>query len=143
MKTMPSTIAVDFLFRLSAKVSPPIGISDGPQGSRMIVPAAGGSFAGPKLNGNILSGPGAEWATARPDGSLKADVRLALETDDKTIILMTYNGIAVPKGDSLTVRIAPLFEVAQGPYAWLNNVQAIGIGTPSKTGIVYDVFQVL
>ena len=140
---MLNALPVDFLFRLNALVSPPISVSNGPQGSRMIIPAAGGDIEGPKINGKVLSGPGAEWATLRPDGSLKADVRLVLETDDGAVILMTYNGIATPEGESLSVRTAPLFETGDPRYSWLNNVQAVGMGTPTDSGIIYDVYQIL
>lgn len=138
---MLKTLPVNFLFRMTALVSSPISISDGPQGSRMIVPTTGGAIEGAKINGRVLSG--AEWATLRSDGSIKADVRLVLETDDGAAILMTYNGIATLVGKSLTVRIAPLFETGDPKYTWLNNVQTVGIGTPTDTGIDYDIYQIL
>jgi hypothetical protein len=74
---------------------------------------------------------------------MKADVRLVLETNDGAAILMTYNGIATVVGESLTVRIAPLFETGDPQYAWLNKVQAVGLGAPTDIGINYDVYQIL
>lgn len=140
---MLDALPVNFLFRMTALVSAPISIQHGPQGSRMIVPAVGGTVEGPNISGKVLGGIGAEWATVRPDGSMKADVRLVLETNDGAAILMAYNGIATVVGESLTVRIAPLFETGDPQYAWLNKVQAVGLGAPTDIGINYDVYQIL
>ena len=55
---------------------------------------------------------------------------------------MTYNGIAKPEGDSLSVIIAPLFETAVPEFTWLNNLQTLGIGKPTDQGIAYDIYQI-
>ena len=138
-------LPVEFLFQVDVGTGtpPPILVPDAPHGARMIVTATDGSFEGPRLAGRVVPGPGAEWATLRADGSLHADVRLLLETHDGAHILMTYNGIALPDGESLRVRTAPLFQTGHPDYAWLNRVQAVGLGTPGGRGIVYDVYQVL
>lgn len=136
-------VPVEFLFRLDARVLAPVPIAPGPQGDRMIVGVASGSFEGPQLRGKIVPGQSSEWATTRPDGSIKADVRLLLETEDGVHVLMTYNGIGTLDDGGLRVRTAPLFEVGDERYAWLNRVQAIGFGTPTPDGIAYDVYRLL
>ena len=136
-----ATIEPVFLFCVEAEIGAIHSLGSGPQGPRMIVPAAAGKVSGPSVNGRIVPGAGVEWATLRDDGSIKADVRLVLETDDGATLLMVYQGIAAPVGDSLKVTVAPLFETDSERYAWLNNVQAIGLGTPTETGIKYDVYQ--
>jgi hypothetical protein len=140
LKSLP----VEFLFQMDVHVSDPMVVQPGPQGDRLIVAATGGTFFGPKLKGKVVPGPGAEWAALRPDGSLKADVRLVLETEDGTLILMTYNGIVCPGEDgNFRIRTAPLFETGDSRYSWLNQVQAIGIGTSHERGVLYDVYQIL
>ena len=94
-----------------------------------IIGVTGGTFEGPKLRGTLVL-PAGEWATVRPDGSAKADVRLTLKTDDGALILMTYHGIGLPQADgNVSIRTAPLFETGDARYAWLNTIQAVGIGT--------------
>ena len=138
------SLPVEFLFRMEAMLTKPITISPGPQGDRLIIGVKSGSFEGPKLRGQLVGGgPGSEWANNRPDGSQRVDVRLVLETDDGEFIGMTYNGVAVPEDDTLKVTTAPTFQTGAAKYAWLNNVQAVGIGDLIPKGIAYDVYRVL
>ena len=140
-----SELPVEFLFQIDVSTAepPPAFIEGAPHGSRMIVTATDGTFDGPRLSGRVVPGPGAEWATVRADGSIHADVRLLLETHDGVHILMTYNGIAREEDGTLRVRTAPLFQTGHPDYAWLNQVQAVALGTPGGRGIVYDVYRVL
>jgi hypothetical protein len=137
------SLPVEFMFRLDAKVLPPVPVSAGPQGNRLIVGVASGRCDGPAFSGEIVPGQGSEWATTRANGSVKADVRLLLLSDDGAHVLMTYNGIGTTDERGLCVRTAPLFETGDARYDWLNDVQAIGIGTPNATGIAYDVYRLL
>ena len=135
-------LPVEYLFTIHADTSTPAPtrVRGGPDGDRLIVTAGGGSFEGPKLRGKIVSGPGSEWAHTRTDGSIKADVRLLLETDDGGHILMTYNGIGTVEEHGLVVRTAPLFQTGDERHQWLNRVQAAGIGKPEGDGITYEVY---
>ena len=139
---MLTNLLVSFLFRIEAFIDEPIAISPGPQADRVIVAPTGGVIEGPALQGEIVAGPSSEWATLRADGTMKADVRLVLKSKDQQYILMTYNGIAKPVGDSLSVIIAPLFETAAQQLTWLNNIQTVGIGKPTDQGISYDIYQI-
>jgi hypothetical protein len=139
---MMNALPVSFLFRLEAFIDEPIAISPGPQADRVIVAPTGGVVEGPAFKGEIVSGPSSEWATLRADGTMKADVRLVLRNHDQQYVLMTYNGIAKPDGENLTVIIAPLFETAAEEFTWLNSLQTIGIGKPTEQGIAYDIYQI-
>jgi Protein of unknown function (DUF3237) len=140
-----TTVPVEYLFTFTAHLLPPQVIEAGPQGTRVIIGVTGGTFTGPKLRGVIVP-PAGEWATVRPDGSGKGDVRLTLQTEDGALILMTYSGIGRPQPDgSHTVRTAPLFETGDARYAWLNTVQAIGHGTAvggaeGFESVTYDIY---
>ena len=82
---------LEFLYEITAEVGAPIAIGDNPHGNRQIVPLVGGSFAGPHLNGTVLSG-GGDWLLIRPDGVGELDVRAALQTDDGALVYVTYRG---------------------------------------------------
>ena len=136
-----SALPVEVLFTFEAELGSRAAIENGPQGTRVIRDVTGGHFQGPRLKGSI-EGPAGDWVTVRADGSSKIDVRLTLRTDDGAVILMTYSGIGFRSeaGDVL-LRAAPLFETGDTRYAWLNRVQAVGIGQLRSASLVtYDVY---
>ena len=138
---MPETsLPVEHLFTITATMETAGMIANGPQGTRIIMGVPGGTFEGPRLKGTI-KGPGGDWVTLRADGSGRLDVRLLLETEDGALILMQYNGIFT---DGATrIRSAPLFETGDERYAWINSVQAVGLGSIGDGDVTYDVYQVL
>lgn len=135
-----TTIPVDFLFTMNATLRPePSVIANGPQGTRVVVTVTGGSFEGPRLRGTV-DNSGGDWVTMRADRSIKLDVRALLHTEDGADILVTYLGIGTRDGDGLAIRTAPLFETGDERYAWLNNVQAVGIGKAGTNEVTYDIY---
>jgi hypothetical protein len=94
------------------------------------------------MRGSVVP-PCGDWATQRPDGSLKLDVRLNLMTDDGAAILVSYFGIGVVEDGVFKARSAPLFETGDERYTWLNNIQAVGVGGLSGTTVFYNVYELL
>ena len=138
-----SSLPVEHLYKITLETGGvPVMIPAAPQGTRMLVEVKGGKFEGPKLNGTVVS-PGGDWVTQRPDGSIKLDVRLVLQTDDDAKILVTYNGIGTVVDGRLKARCAPLFETGDERYTWLNSIQAVGIGGVDGTTVVYDIYELL
>jgi hypothetical protein len=135
-----TSLPVEFLFTLNALTSAPTVIQNGPQGDRYVVAVTGGTVDGPKVKGKVAENPGGDWLTLRADGSFKLDVRLIIKTDDGADILMTYTGIGVRTATGVAIRSAPLFETGDERYAWLNNVQAVGIGAPGRGDVTYQVY---
>ncbi len=133
-------VRAEFLFSLTATTATGISIPGGPQGSRVVVPVTGGTFEGPRLRGSVEPSPGGDWITGRADGSFKLDVRLVLTTDDGVHIVMSYTGVGVRTADGLQLRTAPLFEAGDERYAWLNTIQAVGIGTSKSGSVSYQVY---
>jgi hypothetical protein len=78
-------ITTRHLFDVVVDLSPRLEIGDGPLGRRILFGAAGGTFHGPRLRGDVLPG-GGDWALFRPDGSMALDVRLALRTHDDSLV---------------------------------------------------------
>jgi Protein of unknown function (DUF3237) len=142
-----TTLPVRHLFTLEAKVDTPAPqVVTGPNGTRVVVAVSEGTFKGDRLAGVVAEGAGGDFALFRPDGSLRLDVRLVLVTDDGVRFYVTYNGVGTADGSGgLSLRTAPTFEAPDGTYAWLNNVQAVGIGRsdPAAGRLTYEVFEVL
>jgi hypothetical protein len=116
-----------------------------PNGLRVAVAVREGTIRGERINGAVAPGVGGDFPLFRPDGSLRLDVRLVIITDDGVRIYVTYLGVGVPDASGgLTLRTAPTFEAPEGNYAWLNNVQAIGLGnsSPATGELRYDIYEV-
>jgi hypothetical protein len=137
--TTPAAPALEFLFTMTAATNLTAMIPNGPAGTRVIVDASSGSFEGPRLSGTA-HGPGGDWVTIRPDGSMHLDVRLMLETSDGAKILMQYTGIGLDGAKNITT--APMFQTGDERYTWLNSVVAVAKGTTIDGGVRYDVFAV-
>jgi len=135
-----TSIDVEHLFTLTVEVGSdePSQVRGGPHGDRVVASVAGGTFEGERLRGTVVP-PGGDWVTRHGGGKAQLDVRLMLVTDDGANILMQYKGIADFKAG--TARTAPQFEVGDERYTWLNDVQAVGIGTlKPEGGVTYDVY---
>lgn len=151
-------IATTHLFDVEVRLNPPLDFGAGPLGRRVLFGAAGGTFSGPKLRGEVLAG-GGDWALFRPDGTMMLDVRLTLRTEDGALVYLSYGGrwtvpaelrgeLADPARRHLVdparyyFRTAPLFETGAPAYAWLNDVVAVGSGSLVEGGVAYRVHAV-
>jgi hypothetical protein len=149
-------IKTELLFKITLEVPPPLVLGETPFGGRRIARVMAGSFEGPKIKGIVLPG-GGDWLLLRHDGALQLDVRLALETDDKQHIYMTYKGLRhgpkdvierLNKGEAVDpslyyFRATPYFETASEKYGWINRICCVATGSRSASGPTYHVFQVL
>jgi hypothetical protein len=149
-------VKTEFLFKIQFEVPPPLDLGETPYGRRRIARVTGGTFEGLKLKGSVLDG-GGDWLLLRRDGVLQLDVRVALETDDKQHIYMSYRGYRhgpkevierLNKGEIVDpslyyFRSTPYFETGSEKYAWMNGICAVAVGARLATGPVYEVFQVL
>jgi hypothetical protein len=152
-------ITTAHLFDIVIDLNPRLAIGDGPFGRRILFGAAGGTFEGERLRGEVLPG-GGDWALFRPDGAMTLDVRLTLRTHDDALVHMSYGGrwITPPelRADMADpakrhhvdparyyFRTNPLFETGAGQYAWLNDIVCVGAGYLIEGGIAYKVAQVV
>ena len=67
-------------FALRAQLKQPVPVGAGPIGTRMYYGVSSGEISGDRISGTIVSG--GEWALICPDGFLRADVRIQVETND-------------------------------------------------------------
>jgi len=155
------TVDTRYLFDLVAQLEEPrLDLGDGPLGRRFFDRVRAGTFDGPELRGEVLSGS-ADPLLRRADGVAVINARAVLRTDDDALILMTYDGRVVLPADVLSeiadpshwheidpsrysIRIAPLFETGHPRYRWLNSVVAVGYGYFAEHGAIgYRVSQLL
>jgi len=147
---------LEFLMQLTAELDAPQVVGETPQGDRRIVPVTGGSFSGPKLKGQVLSGGGGDWLLFRKDGVAQLDVRTTLRTEDGALIYVTYRGVSIIPADARArimagevvdpstyyFRTTPYFETASEKYAWLNKIVTVGVGTRNKSSVSYHIYAV-
>jgi hypothetical protein len=140
--------------RLTA--GPPQRLGAVPHGTRIVVPVTGGTFEGQRLRGEVLPG-GGDWLLVRPDGVLELDLRITLQTDDRALIDMTFQGLrhgppdviaALGRGEvvdpaSYYFRTLPRFESSAEAYAFLNRVITVGVGETRPDGAVHEIYEIL
>lgn len=129
-------LPVEFLFTMHATLEKPVVIRKGPLGTRVLVATTGGTVTGPRINGT-LHASGGDWVTVRANGVFQLDVRVAISTDDGAVIYMEYSGLM---GADRIARTAPLFQTGDERYSWLNDVQAVAIGSPGTDEVTYQVY---
>lgn len=118
-------------------------VGEGPAGLRVVVEAAGGTVEGERLSGRIRAGSTADWLTVV--GTVgTVDVRATVETDDGSLVLVTYRGRTdlTDGPGAAPIYMAPTFETGAPHLAWLNLVQAVGKGTLVGDDITYEVHEV-
>ena len=129
-----------FTMAIDADLSAATRIKGGPAGSRLIASVDGGTVSGERIKGTIV-GPSGDWLYRSADGAMHLDVRLSIRTEDDVHILMQYQGKILADG---TPRSAPTFQTSMdGPYDWLNRVQAVGIGSFDDGKLSYGVYELL
>lgn len=137
-----TTLPVEFIGTLTADLGGATPVVAGPSGTVITATVTAATFVGPKIRATAPAGvAAADWPLLRADGTLVLDVRANMRTDDGADIFVTYNGIGIPKeGGGHDIRTAPLFQTGDERYAWLNNVQGVGIGQTTDAGVEYQIY---
>ena len=84
---------------------------------------------------------GADWVLADSFGTVHADARYNLVTDDGDNIFIQTNGPGQTP-DGLAVKLGHLrmtFETGSQKYYWLNNIIAVGILRPGNAAFSYVI----
>ena len=135
------SLPVEFLYSVHLDTAAPIMVTNGPAGTKLIAPVTGGTFEGPRMKGTVAT-PAGDWVTIGPAGQMTLDVRLCLVTDDGANIYCSYKGLLLRGDSGMKALGAPLFETGDERYAWLNSIQAVGIGTAGAGGVDYDIYAI-
>ncbi len=141
-------------FTFTATLKPPLPIGSGPIGTRMFYEVVGGEISGDRLCGTLLGG--GEWALIGPDGFVRIDVRLQVQTHDGAHLYIQYTGL-LELNEAVRGALAsgagtdfgkqyfftnPRFETGDERYAWVNTTFFIGEGRllPGR-GVEYRVWR--
>jgi hypothetical protein len=148
--SIDSELSSTHLFDLAVELEPRIDLGPGPLGQRVFDRVRSGTFAGPRLRGEVLPGS-ADPLLRGADGIAAIDARAVLRTDDGAHILMSYAGRIVIPADVVPqiadvanwhridparyyIRCAPVFETGDPRYTWLNGIVAVGQGHLAANG---------
>jgi hypothetical protein len=127
-------------FTFKAELKPPLPVGAAPIGTRMYYDVSGGEVIGDRIRGKLLGG--GEWALIGPDGFLRPDVRLQVETHDGAYLYIQYlgllelnekvqsalaNGTGTEYGDQYFFT-NPRIETGDERYEWVNTTFFIGEG---------------
>jgi hypothetical protein len=136
-------------------VSPAQELGEIGGGRRRIVPILGGTVEGPRLEAEVLPG-GADWQTIFPDGRTEVLARYTLRALDGTHIGVVNRGVRRGSAEVIRrltagefvdpsqyyFRTAPVFEVAQGPHAWLLDYAFVGVGIREPDRVLLKIYAV-
>ena len=131
--------AIEPLMVLSVQTTEVRTVTGTPSGDRTIFDVVSGTFEGPRLSGHVPA-TGGDWVTRTPTGS-RLNVRMLLETHDGVTILFQYSGKACQADGKLRIEVVGTFDAPEGPYGWLNDVQAFGCGDPTADGARYRFYR--
>lgn len=145
-----------FAFEIEAEVGAAFDLGQTQAGHRRIVPIAGGSVSGPKLQGRILP-VGADWQILRPDGTADLDARYTIQTGDGALIYVVNRGVRhgppevlrrLNQGEhvdpaSYYFRSGASFETSAPEHAWLTRAVLVGVGERYPDKVVIRFWELL
>lgn len=127
----------EFSYKGTLRQPLPVG---GPMGNRVYFDVIEGVVTGDRIRGKLLGG--GEWALMGPDGFMRPDVRIQVETHDGAFLYMQYfgllemneavqaafaNGTGTDYGDQYFYT-NPRIETGDERYAWVNTTFFVGEG---------------
>ncbi|OAA64383.1 Outer membrane protein, beta-barrel [Niveomyces insectorum RCEF 264] len=128
----PKPPTLTFLYSINLTMAASLDIGSTPTGSRGILPITGGTFSGPKLNGNVSAG--LDWGLTDSKGTFSPDAVYVLQTTDGARIMVSEHGRAP--------NVNLLFDTGHANYTWLNTAVGYASGGPAEGGIALDVWQI-
>ena len=137
------TPGLEFVMQLDVNISEPYYVGETPEGFRTVIPITGGTFAGPRLKGEIIPG-GADYQLSVAHGSItKLEAIYSIRTDDGVYIHVRNRGIITTISDEEGkqqpyFKTSPLFEAPiDSDYTWLN--QGVFVCQPTSTAEGADI----
>lgn len=119
----------EFIWEAKVKIGSMINVGESKRGTRRIIPIIGGTFCGPKIKGEILSG-GDDWQLIRPDGDTELYARYLLKTNDGYIFQVINQALMHTDNSVNSFYCKSVLDIEapnNSPYNYLNH--AIFLGT--------------
>lgn len=119
----------EFIWDAKVKIANTINVGESKRGLNRVIPIIGGTFAGPKIKGEVLSG-GEDCQLVRPDGDTELNARYLLKTDDGYIIQILNKALIHTDAKTKAFYCKSVLDIEapkDSPYDYLNH--AIFIGT--------------
>ena len=153
------TIHLVHEFTCRIACGPPFDAGTGPYGGRQYYEITGGTVAGSRLTGKLV-GSGGDWMLTGPDGYMRMDVRVQIETGDGAVICAHYFGpaeandklkqaviaCAPTEFDDASIRSHWVLETGDSRYRWVNQSVFAGQGrllpaSPGVLGFEHQVYR--
>jgi hypothetical protein len=133
------------VYRLKAVPGRPLDFGNVLAGHRLVVPLMAGTVSGPELNGNLLPGGSASWQMVSPDGTVRADVRYTLQTDDGALLYVRSNAVGRSEDLDAVERLAhasTFIETAAPTLEWLNRSVFVTVAGRTSVNLLYETYLV-
>ena len=141
---------------LQVDVSTPQVLSEGPRGTRRVVPILGGSVQGNGWTARVLPG-GSDFQLITSETLSELDARYGLETDAGDLIYVQNHAVrAAPpevmarllRGEQVDpaqiyFRCSPRFETRSPALQWINERMFVGVGLRHPAQVVMRFFTLL
>lgn len=121
----------EMMWKANVKIGTMINVGESKRGTRRVIPITGGTFSGPKINGEVLPG-GEDWQLVRPDGDTELYARYLMKTDDGTVFQVLNKALmhAPAQGEEGGFYVKSVIDIeapVESSYDYLNH--AIFLGT--------------
>jgi len=114
--------SLEFVFEIKAICDPAFSVGATSHGERVIIPIIGGSFEGPGIKGEVLSGGADYQLVDRSKGRTELEAIYTIKTDDGIYIHVRNVGLLVSNEKGFYFRTAPKFEApSDSKYNWVND----------------------
>ena len=119
----------EFMWEAKVKIANTINVGESKRGINRVIPITGGTFAGPKIKGEVLFG-GEDSQLVRPDGDTELNARYLLKTNDGHVIQIFNKALIHTDAKTKAFYCKSVLDIEapkDSPYEYLNH--AIFIGT--------------
>ena len=138
------TPALEFVMQLRVKIGQVDRVGETPHGSRQSIAITGGTFKGPRIEGEVLAG-GADYQLSNGQRT-EVEAIYNIRTNDGVTIHVRNQGLITQSQDGFYFYTNPHFEAPMdSKYAWLNNnifVCRINNNSGFTGGVALDVWRV-